>query len=466
MKLLKSKVILILFSTLLVLSLGIVPILASCSSGKTIQETTKESVSETTAAETTKAAETTTTETASTEKIKIDFADWCFGLKGPFQDHWESMVAEYEKEHPNIDINGYNVNYAEYFDKMQTMIAGGTPPDVMEMNPQYFAQFIQASVLVPLDDVIDISKATEGFSDLQKKLIPSIAPDEKTYGIITWSNWFLPWYRPSVLKAAGVDTFPVNLEEFEEMLKKVSKGGNFGLAEAMISGNFNEGQYVLIWWLYALGGDFVDANGVVSLNNDKVIETVEMIKKWYDSGYLPKDIDMSEKRKLMATGKAGVIIGNPNEYSIAIGLNKDLLKEDFLSVKWPTPTQNPVAVITQQMGVSKDSKHPKEAAEFVAWWHNKDNMWKLSMGTGSMIPRPDILNDPEFQNQFKQLNPNVATFLEYSDNLKLFTPAPLLKKNANEVIKTWWTYFEKVIYENMDPKAAMDAAQADALKIE
>ena len=436
--------------------------LSGCKEGASeegvVEEETMEEASEGEVTE-----EETSKEEAPAEMITLEFPHYAFGLEGPIADFWNELVAEYEEQNPNIDINGYNINYGEYHDKLQTAVAGGNPPDIMQLNPPFFAKFLQAGALFPLDDYIDVAAAVDGYSPLQTEIIPSFAEDGKTYGIITWANWFLPWYRPSVLANAGFDEFPTTIDEFEAMLAGVSQDDVFGVGEALSPGNYTEGVYLLIWWLYALGGDYA-VDGVPSLNNPKVIETVTMIKDWYDSGYMPKEVDMSEKRKLMATDKLGVMVGNPNEYNICLGLNPDLTREDFQSIDWPTPEKD-VCTIIQTMAASVNSEHPEEAAKFIAWWHSSENQAREALNCGFMLARTDVLTDQSFRDEFSSSQPNLAKFLDYSDYLKLMVPAELLTGNPDEVHKVWWTYMEKVIYENMDPTEAMNAAQEEALSV-
>jgi len=409
-------------------------------------------------------------EVAPSEKIVIDYPHWFFSIGGNIQAVWDDRVERYEEMHPNIDINGFGISADVYTDQISTMIAGGNAPDLMQLWPAWFTRFISEGVLLPLNDYIDLEEAVEGYSELQTEVIPSIAPDGKTYGMITWITLDLPWYRPSVLKAAGVDEIPTTMEEFEVMLEKVSDGKNkFGYGAAFQPGNWNEGLFDPIWWLYVLGGDYVDENGVPDLNNEKVIETIAMLKKWYDANYIARDTSMSEKRKLMAAGTLGCMTGIPLEYNLAVTLAaEEIPADDYIAAPWPVP--NPyLTTLVQTTGISIDTEHPKEAAEFVAWWGNKENAEDLFLKASHLLPRVDLLEDPEFINKVRQENPVMIPFLEAMANpavgQKLQVPVPLLSKNADEFNRVWYSYIERVIYQDMDPKEAMEAAQEEALLV-
>jgi multiple sugar transport system substrate-binding protein len=404
------------------------------------------------------------------EEILISYPHWFFGIGGDIQEVWDNRVEQYEEMHPNIKIDGYNITPDVYTDQISTMIAGGNPPDVMQLWPAWFTRFTSEGVLLPLDDYLDLEEAMEGYNQLQTEIIPSIAPDGKTYGMITWITIALPWYRPSVLEAAGVDEIPTTFEEYETMLEEVSDGRTmFGMGAAFEPGNWNEGLFDVIWWLYALGGDYVDEEGVPDLNNEKVIETLTLLKEWYDSGYMPKDVTMSDKRRLMAAGNIGSMLGIPIEYSVANTLaDEPIPHDDYFAAAWPMPSPY-LTTLVQTTGISIDTKHPKEVAEFVAWWGNLENSKDMILKASSLMPRTDLADDSAFMNQVELEAPHMVPFLEAMIDpdvqQKLQVPVPLLRKNADEVNRVWYSYIESVIYQNVDPKEAMDSAQEEALLV-
>ena len=63
-------------------------------------------------------------------KKVVSFYSWSESAE---QDFDKAVVAQYEKEHPDIDIEENFIPYNEYLSKMNTMAAADSLPDVFKM---------------------------------------------------------------------------------------------------------------------------------------------------------------------------------------------------------------------------------------------------------------------------------------------------------------------------------------------
>ena len=48
---------------------------------------------------------------AGTDKTKIEF--WTIDLKANFEDYFKTMIANYEKENPDVEVNWTDIPYAD-----------------------------------------------------------------------------------------------------------------------------------------------------------------------------------------------------------------------------------------------------------------------------------------------------------------------------------------------------------------
>ncbi|HHW11338.1 MAG TPA: sugar ABC transporter substrate-binding protein [Firmicutes bacterium] len=62
-------------------------------------------------------------------------------------DGWEELFAEFSARHPEIKVEYQIFTYAEYIDKMMTMMAGGNPPDVILTWAQYKPTWVAMGLL-------------------------------------------------------------------------------------------------------------------------------------------------------------------------------------------------------------------------------------------------------------------------------------------------------------------------------
>jgi multiple sugar transport system substrate-binding protein len=70
----------------------------------------------------------------------------------------EQYIVSFEKKHPDIEVQRIHVPATDYPPKLQTMIAGGTPPDVMYMGAEDFPRYATNSVFLDLQPFINNDK--------------------------------------------------------------------------------------------------------------------------------------------------------------------------------------------------------------------------------------------------------------------------------------------------------------------
>lgn len=119
-----------------------------------------------------------------------------------------NILAEFNKQNPDITVKRVEVvsnGWADYFNKIQTMIAGGKSPDVIRVAIEGIQMFAKQDLLLPLDPYMKIDPgALENYSDLHTKLQSPFVIDNKTYGFVwDWNNVVMH-FNTDLLKQAGL----------------------------------------------------------------------------------------------------------------------------------------------------------------------------------------------------------------------------------------------------------------------
>lgn len=418
----------------------------------------------TASAETTAAAETTVASetTATGEKVKLDFPHWFFSHGGTFDKWIIEAVAEFEKQNPNIKINGYAVGYDEFWDKIDTAIAAGNPPDIIAAHNTNLGKYITAGAVLPLDDLVNMADIKDNWSVLQKEGVVNAGTDGKTYLLTSDMGFYLPMYRPSVFKAAGIDGYPKTPEEFIVMAKKLTASGIKGYAAMVNPGNWQEGLYDLGIWTIGLGGHY-GKDGLPTLNSPESIKAVTYLKQLFDAKVMPLEVDKGTYRKMFATKEVGTLIDGPWMYEMAKGWDPTI-EGDFEVADLPFPTQR-VTSFFEGLSISSKSAHPKEAAKLVEFLCSPDQQKKLVDITGIMSAREDIYKDEAFSKGISSKWPWFQKYVDHLSGAVLNNPAGMPGEKIPEVVKIWYTAFEKVLYENADPTKAMNSAQEEAMAL-
>lgn len=407
---------------------------------------------------TTAAAETT----ATGEKIELTFPHWFFSHGGTFDVWIIAAVEEFVKQNPNIEVNGYAVGYDEFWDKIDIAIAGGNPPDIIAAHNSNLGKYIAAGALLPLEDLINMNDVKNNWSVLQKEGVPAASSDGKTYLLTSDMGFYLPMYRPSVFKKAGITEYAKTPEEFIEMTKKLAKTGIKGYAAMINPGNWQEGLYDLAIWTIGLGGHY-GKDGLPTLNSPEVIKAVTYLKQLFDAGVMPKEVDKGTYRKMFATGDVGTLIDGPWIYEMAVGWDSSV-KGDYEVADLPFPTQR-VTSFFEGLSISSKSKHPKEAAKLIEFLCSPEQQKSLVEITGIMSAREDIYKDKAFTDRLSSKWPWFKKYVDHVGQAVLNNPAGMPGEKISEVVKIWYTGFEKILYENAVPSEAMNAAQEEAMKL-
>ena len=79
----------------------------------------------------------------------------------------DAMIAAYQQANPNVKISGQPGEFSSYWDKLATQTAGGTAPDIIQMDMNYISEYGSRNALLDLKDV-DVSKFVEGTVDSGK----------------------------------------------------------------------------------------------------------------------------------------------------------------------------------------------------------------------------------------------------------------------------------------------------------
>src|SRR5207244_3612786 len=115
----------------------------------------------------------------------INFAFWNYGPDA--QPGWESIIAEFNKQYPNIKVNLISAtggNWGEYLDGVAQLIAGGEKPDLMWVATEGVQLLVnQLKIAVPLDDYMAKDKAAlqEYLTDVNPQLLKAFQVGGKQY---------------------------------------------------------------------------------------------------------------------------------------------------------------------------------------------------------------------------------------------------------------------------------------------
>ena len=311
--------------------------------------------------------------------------------------------------------------------------AGNTDIDV------YMTDVIWAPQLA--DQFVDLTKAAAGVA---KDHFPAIIESQTVNGKLVALPYFTDapalYFRKDLLDKYKLAA-PKTWDELGAAAKTVLDGEkNKDLQGFVFQGNAYEGLTcnALEWVKSNGGGQIVEADGKISINNPKAAAAIDRIKGWIGKISPPGVLAMQEEesRGTWQTGNAVFMRNWP--YAFALG-NKDDSKVKGLFDVVPLPsgggdTKSAATLGGWNMAVSKYSKNADEAVKLVLFLTGKDVQKANALELTHLPTISGLYDDADV----KAKQPVLVKWKEIFNNAVPRPSAPT-KTKYNEVSAAFWS---------------------------
>ncbi|MHA6533539.1 ABC transporter substrate-binding protein [Paenibacillus sp. BAC0078] len=358
----------------------------------------------------------------------------------------EQRLEIVKKTNPNINVNVLLVA-GDYDQKVQTMIAGGTPPDIM-MIAENYQVYASKEQIIPLDDFITASKLDmkERYSDDISSLM---SYQGKQYGLLDRAGAMVLFYNKDLFDKAGV-AYPTKewtQKELLEAAKKltVKEGGK----------TVQWGYYPGSWWpqwmqlVYQNGGSLFDANNKPTFDTPQVRDALQLLNDMsYKYGTSPTTTEIADMGNvgadpLFAQGKIAMEttgFWNIGSLSKVEGINWDI-----------SPIWGETNAFFNGLTITKQSKHQEESFKIISGLTALDaQMPIIESGQDAPATKPALTSDAFVNAEYGGKKINMAAFSES----KLYA----------EPLNPKWNEMMKVIDDKLAPFFFNEATLDDTVK--
>ncbi len=380
----------------------------------------------------------------------------------PDYDVVAQLTRQFEAEHPNIRIRFDAMPYDAMRDKILTsFLAPAATYDVIIVDNPWMDEFARAGFLAPLDDLI-AGTADYDYPDFVGPLRQIGEVDGKIYGV-PYYNYALglivrqdlfdnPDYQAQYQQQYGKPlVVPTTLEDYVQIGKFFREQGIYGAAMQPQRGYkvFEEWKN----WLYAAGGDLVDDQGNVIIDNEAAQRALEMYIEMYQNAAPPNSLNwgFDEALRSMGSGESATMI----------------------SYNWMLPTLNRVggpagdlagkfalyevpggkAVLgAWHWAIPRNTANQEAAWAFISWLTSRP-VDKQRVILGGAPTRVSVITDPEvWEKGYGQQY--------YETVLKILEDAEPLARgpHAEEIINEVGTYLNAAVAGEMSVADALRAA--------
>ena len=139
---------------------------------------------------------------------------------GTFDRYMNSLIAEFEAENPDLKIKWIDVPYSEGEKRTLASILSNTPPDLVNLNPDFSGVLAQKQALEYID--------CEKLKDYNEQIVNILKQDGKCYAVPFYATSSITFYNKEILEKSGISAVPVTYDEmFDSAAIIKQKTGKF-----------------------------------------------------------------------------------------------------------------------------------------------------------------------------------------------------------------------------------------------
>jgi hypothetical protein len=308
------------------------------------------------------------------------------------------VVQPFTQAHPSIAIEVVE-SQGSFYAKLTTMVAAGTPPDVVwEAYPEaYLGKLITDLTSYVNRDKLDISVYPQYAMDYdglwQGKVLG--LPNQ------TGGNWPVMPFNHDLFAGVGLPDPPDHWEEaswsysaFVDACQKLTKTGSDGTPQSFAINDFGLGT-VMLWWGLRYGGQWLsDDFTTVTCDSPQMIQGLQQLfdlplkyKVMPKPGQLKTVFGDSNAMNLLKAGKLAMVIDSGGDmYNVA---TNDQAGADLMFGAQPTfPASTGDDQDVDPNGLAVGTKHPEEGWTFIRYQAETPG-WAISRG--NLPARKDLM---------------------------------------------------------------------------
>lgn len=217
----------------------------------------------------------------------------------------EALIATFQQQNPDIEIQYSTAPFDSYFTKLQTNLAAGSAPDVFELNYENFVTFASKNTLLALNNYVAQEPALR--NTFYPAALNAFKQSNVQYGLpITFSTVVL-FYNKDLFDKAGV-AYPTANWTWSNVLEAAQKINNPG---QKVWGIFQPVQFWEFYKVAAQSGGGLKVSPTVQINTAANRAALKyLVDKVQVQKVMPSDAEMSgvANEDMFLNGQLGMLV--------------------------------------------------------------------------------------------------------------------------------------------------------------
>jgi multiple sugar transport system substrate-binding protein len=180
---------------------------------------------------------------------------------------WQVIVDEFQAENPNITVNVQVSDWDSYWSRLQTLVAGGTPPDVFAMDAPLYPDWQSRGALLNLQPYLDADPTV--LDGVYPITLQAYEREDGYYGLPRDFQTIVLFYNKDLFDAAGMD-YPTEDWTMDDLraaaLQLTLDNDGDGITDQW--GLFTDLYDMELFWseaLWAFGGEILNEDNTQTL---------------------------------------------------------------------------------------------------------------------------------------------------------------------------------------------------------
>lgn len=363
---------------------------------------------------------------------------WTMQLQPTFNEYFDSLIAEFEAQHPQWEVRWVDIPWAAMEAKILTSVSAGTAPDVVNLNPNFASLLAGRNAWLSLDDRL----SPEVRSQYLENIWDASRFNGRSFGIPWYLTTRITIYNRDLLRQVGWDKPPATYAELAQLARSVKQ--QTGKYAFFVSFAPNDSGEVLES-LVQMGVELVNPDGTAAFNSPQGREAFAYWVELYREGLLPRDVLTQGHQRAIELYQGGelVLLATGPQFLKTIANNAP----DIARVSHPAPqitgTTGKTNVAVMNVMIPRDTDNPEGALAFARFLTNPENQLAFSQAANTLPSTAETLNQAYFrEGDASQLDAARVLSARQLSRAQVLVP-PLT--NVNEL--------QQILYENL--QAAM-----------
>ncbi len=356
----------------------------------------------------------------------------------------KEIINAYELNNKNIKVDLIHIPQ-NYFQKLHLLFASGLEPDIVFINNQNIQMYLEANLLEDLSTLVQNNK-----SDFFEEALDCFTKNGKLYAIPRDISTLVLYYNKDILQKDNL-----RLSSLNDILLigKQLKGKN------IFAINSEENPLFWMYYLASGGGGALSGKSqhiiINSKNSIKMLQFCsDLVNKYH---YAPSraEIGSMTTAQMFINGKLAMYLGGrwmTPKFRETIKFNWDI-------TEFPVSDGNKLYIDSSGWALSKNSKHKKEAVDFINYLSSEINSEKFAE-EGLIIPARKSAALKIIQSEQNQ---NPANSYIFIDMIKNTVPTPVCGnyRQINDILEE---KARSIFYSNKPPQEAFDKKTIEKLE--